>query len=104
MASLRRNERLAHKPAVPYQEIESGSRWQLTTLVDSNLPCTLSHVDFPYQMHPRRHADPSSRGVTAYIQCLISGITTTHLRTFRLRHFVHRHFVYRYFVYYDFPC
>ena len=58
MASLRRSERLAHKAAVAYNEIESESRWQLKTLVDSNLPCTLSHVDFPYQMHPRRHADP----------------------------------------------
>src|SRR6218665_1988109 len=58
MVSLRRSERLAHKAAVAYNEIESESRWQLKTLVDSNLPCTLSHVDFPYQMHPRRHADP----------------------------------------------
>src|SRR6218665_2736544 len=58
MASLRRSERLAHKAAVAYNEIESESRWQLNTLEDSNLPCTLSHVDFPYQMHPRRHADP----------------------------------------------
>ena len=58
MASLQPSERLAHKSAVAYNEIESGSRWQLKTLVDSNLPCTISHVDFPYQMHPRRHADP----------------------------------------------
>src|SRR6218665_1260402 len=68
MASLRRSERLAHKAAVAYNEIDSESRWQLKTLMDSNLPCTLSHVDFPSQMHPRLHADPyvheSMHGVT----------------------------------------
>src|SRR6218665_2030401 len=40
MASLRRSERLAHKAAIPYNEIERESRWQLKTLVASNLPCT----------------------------------------------------------------
>src|SRR6218665_1694649 len=74
MASLRRSERLAHKAAVAYNEIESESRWQLKTLVDSNLPCTLSHVDFPYQMHPRRDADPDVHetrdGVTYVYMCI----------------------------------
>src|SRR6218665_2710940 len=71
MASLRRSERLALKAAVAYNEIESESRWQLKTLVDSNLPYTLSHVDFPSQMHPRRHADPyvheTRDGVTVHV-------------------------------------